>query len=147
QWPTVHFGVPYADHKIFHLGDGQSYRRRGVAQVLSDAGFRVGVFGSMNTNYGPLNGYVIPDPWDKDGKTYPAWLQRFYRTVSNQVQESSREGAGSKGELLRFGLFMLRHGLRPPTVRDIGAQLLAEHRDPGLKWRRAVLLDAIQYDL
>jgi hypothetical protein len=147
QWPTVHFGVPYAEHKIFHLGDGRSYRGKGIAQILSDAVVRVGVCGSMNVNYCELNGYLIPDPWDKDGQAHPAWLQPFYRTVANQVQESSREGAGSKGDLVRFGLFMLNHGLRPSTMKAIAAQLLAERRDPGLKWRRAVLLDAIQYDL
>ena len=36
---------------------------------------------------------------------------------------------------------MLGHGLRPSTMRAIAAQLLAERRDPGLKLRRAVLLD------
>ena len=47
----------------------------------------------MNLNYGKLDGYVIPDPWDKDGQAQPDWLQPFYRTVAGQVQESSREGA------------------------------------------------------
>jgi hypothetical protein len=147
QWPTVHFGVPFAKHKIFHLGEGRTYRGKGIAQVLSEAGVRVGVFGSMNTNYGVLNGYVIPDPWDKEATAHPSWLRPFYQTVVNQVQESSREGAGSKGELARFGLFMLRHGLSSGTMVAIARQLIAERRDPGLKWRRAVLLDRIQYDL
>jgi hypothetical protein len=147
QWPTLHFGVPYAEHHCFHLGDGHKYPGKGIAEVLSDAGVRVGVCGSMNVNYGELNGYMIPDAWDKDGRAHPGWLQPFYRTVANQVQESSREEAGSRGDLLRFGLFMLAHGLRPSTMAAIAAQLAAERRDPGLKWRRAVLLDAIQYDL
>lgn len=147
QWPTVHFGVPYSVHKIFHLGDGRSYRGKGIAQILSEAGLSVGVFGSMNTNYGRLSGYMIPDPWDKEGMAEPNWLQPFYQTVANQVRESSRENAGSKGEMVRFGLFLLRHGLSLGTMRAIASQLLAERRDPGVKWRRAMLLDRIMYDL
>jgi hypothetical protein len=90
---------------------------------------------------------VIPDPWDKSGAAHPGWLQTFYQTVAGQVQESSREQAGSKGEMVRFGLFLLRHGLSMGTMRAIAAQLLAERQDAGVKWRRAMLLDRIQYDL
>jgi hypothetical protein len=147
QWPTVHFGVPYAVHQCFHLGHGRGYAGKGIAQLLSEAGIRIGVMGSMNTNYGALGGYVVPDPWDMQGIAHPEWLGTFYRTVANHVQESSRDGAGSNAQMATFGMFLIRHGLRPSTVWTILAQLPAERRDSGLKWRRAVLLDAIQYDL
>jgi hypothetical protein len=147
QWPTLHTGVPFAEHGAFHLGDGRSIRQEGIAEALSDAGVRVGVLGSMNMNYGPLNGYMIPDPWDQQGEAHPAWLGTFYRTVSHHVQEASREDAGGKGEMLRFGLFLARNGLSLATARRILAQLLEERRDPGVKWRRASLLEHMQYDL
>ncbi len=147
QWPTVHAGMSFAEHGIFHLGDGRRLREKCVAELLSDAGIPVGVCGSMNTNYGRLNGYVLPDPWDKDGVAHPESLAPFFRTVARQVQESSREGGLSKKEMLRFGLFLLRHGLTFGTARAVVAQLLAERRDPGIRWRRALLLDRIQYDV
>jgi hypothetical protein len=147
QWPTVHSGMSFADHGIFHLGDGRKLNQKCVAEVLSDADVPVGVLGSMNLNYRRLNGYLIPDPWDKEGAAYPEWMQVFYRTVSRQVQESSGDGAGSKAELLKFGLFLLRHGLTLGSVRMIVRQLWQERRDPGVKWRRASLLDHLQYDL
>ena len=46
-----------------------------------------------------------------------------------------------------LGWFMLRNGLTIQTGRAIARQLVSERHDPGLKWRRASLLDHIQYDL
>jgi hypothetical protein len=101
----------------------------------------------MNLNYGRLNGYVLPDPWDREGQPHPERLAPFYRTVARQVQESSREGPLSKKEMLAFGWFLVRNGLRPDTAGVLLKQLWRERRDPGLRWRRAMLLDRLQYDV
>src|SRR5262249_19672447 len=97
QWPTVHSGLPFSEHRVFHLGDGRHLEHKCIADLLSDAGVPVGVCASMNVNYRSLNGYVLPDPWDKDGTPHPEWLRPFYHTVSQQVQESSREEPLSLG--------------------------------------------------
>jgi hypothetical protein len=147
QWPTVHSGMPFADHGVFHLGDGRRMEHKCLAELLSDAGIKVGVCGSMNQNYTGLSGYLIPDPWDKEGEAHPAWLAPFCRTVARQVQESSREKGLSRKELASFGWFMLRHGLTMGTTLAVLRQLANERRDPGIRWRRACLLDRIQYDV
>src|SRR6516225_9053533 len=147
QWPTVHSGMPFREHGVFHLGDGRRMEQKCLAEVLSDAGVPVGVCGSMNLNYGKLNGYVVPDPWDRGGIAHPDWLQPFYQTVASQVQESSRVGFGSKAEMMRFGIFLLRNGLTAGTAWAVGKQLLQERFDSGVRWQRACLLDRIQYDL
>jgi hypothetical protein len=147
QWPTVHSGMTYAEHRIYDLGDGYRLREKGVAALLSDAGIPVGIFGSMNVNYGALNGYFIPDPWHKLGKASPESLQPFYRVISRQVQESSREDAFTLPDMARFGWFMLRNGLTAGTVGAIARQLGSERLDPGVRWRRASVLDDVQYDL
>jgi len=147
QWPTVHSGMPFAEHKVFHLGDGRRLGYACVAKILSDAGIPVGVCGSMNLNYGRLNGYVLPDPWDKDGQPHPDRLLPFYRTVARQVQEASRTDAVSKADLLAFGWFLVRNGLTAGTAGAIVKQLWQERRDPGIRWKRAMLLDRLQYDV
>jgi hypothetical protein len=147
QWPTVHSGLPFAEHRIFHLGDGRRLEHRCLAEILSDADIPVGVCGSMNLNYRQLNGYVLPDPWDKEGIAHPEFLRPFYQTIAHQVQESSRTDAGSKKELFRFGLFLLRNGLTAGTAWAVVKQLWSERRDGGLRWRRASLLDRLQYDV
>jgi hypothetical protein len=147
QWPTVHSGLTFGEHGVFHLGDGRRLKRKCLAELLSDVGLSVGVCGSMNQNYTTLNGYFIPDPWDKAGVTHPSWLEPFYRTVARQVQESSHEGSISKKDMASFGWFLVRNGLKLGTAASILRQLVAEHRDPGIRWRRACLLDRLQYEV
>jgi hypothetical protein len=147
QWPTVHSGLPFAEHGAFHLGDGRRLPQPCVAQLLSDAGHRVGVCASMNLNYGKLNGYYLPDPWDQAGTPHPDWLRPFYHVIARQVQESSREGGCSRMDMLRFGLFLLHQGLTVGTAARIVAQLVRERWNPGLRWRRACLLDRLLYDV
>lgn len=147
QWPTVHSGMSFAEHGVFHLGDGKGLRAKCAAEALSDAGIPVGICGSMNVNYEKLNGYLVPDPWDKEGTAHPDWLQTYYETVSRQVRDSSKEDGMSKGDMLRFGWFLLQNGLTPATGWAIFRQLASEKFDKGLRWRRACLLDRLQYDL
>src|SRR5262245_34547232 len=47
QWPSVHSGMTFAEHAVVNLGDGYQLGEKCVAEVLSDAGLPVGVFGSM----------------------------------------------------------------------------------------------------
>jgi len=147
QWPTVHSGMSFNEHGVFHLGDGQRMENKCLAELLSDAGLSVGVCGSMNQNYTTLNGYFLPDPWDKHGQPHPSWLEPFYRTVARQVQESSHEESISKKEMASFAWFLLRNGLTLGTAVSVLRQLLTERRDPGIRWRRACLLDRLQYDV
>lgn len=147
QWVTVHSGKPYDDHGVFYLGDGRNLRSKCVAELLSDAGIRVGVFGSMNTNYTQLNGYFVPDPWDKDGKAHPSWLQPYYDVVSRQVQAASHKGPMSTADKATLAWFLARHGLRFQSGVAVIKQLLAERKQPALEWRRASLFEELQYDL
>ncbi|MCS6850636.1 MAG: hypothetical protein NZ700_05645 [Gemmataceae bacterium] len=147
QWPTVHTGLTYAEHGVFHLGDGDRLPHPGVGDILSAAGVRVGIFGSMNVHYRSINGYYLPDPWTRQPVTTPEWLTIAHETIARQVQESSRPEAGSLRTMARFGLFLLRHGLSGDTVGRIAGQLLRERLVPALRWRRPSVLDHIQYDL
>jgi hypothetical protein len=147
QWPTVHSGLPFAEHGVFRLGDGHKLRAKGVAEVLSDAGIPVGVFGSMNLNYGTLHGYVLPDPWNAKGSPHPASLRPFHAGVARMVQESSHAGGVSKAQLVALGWFLVRHGLTVATAWQTLRQLAGEVRDRGVRWRRGLVLDRIQYDV
>lgn len=147
-WPSVHVGVSQSEHGAFLLGDGRKIAAKGVARVLSDAGVRVGVFGSMNTNYERLVGYYLPDPWEVKGKPEPAELEAFTAFVARAVADSSREAAGfDRAAALAFVRFLATHGLSLATLLAILGQLVAERRDPSVRWRRAMLLDAMSYDV
>lgn len=147
-WPSIHSGMSFADHGVFHLGDGREVVEREIATILSDAGMPVGIFGSMNVNYGPdLRGYYVPDPWDRVGRTHPAWLQPFFDVIASQVKENSKREPLTKMQAVRLALFLMTHGASWSTVAAVLAQLLDERRDPGVFWRRASLLDMLQYDV
>jgi hypothetical protein len=147
QWPTVHSGVPAALHEIEHMGDGSTnLRYKCVGDVLSDAGIRTGIFGSMNLNYGALDGYVIPDPWDKRCRAFPDSLTPFFAAVAQQVQDNSLYRVSGL-HAAAFLFFLLAHGLTLGTAIALVAQLAKERLDKGIRWRRAMLLDRLSYDV
>ena len=156
QWPSVHLGMSHREHGIRHLGATRSdadiaagrAARTPVGKTLSDAGVRVGIFGSMNIPYGDFDGFYVPDPWNTKAVAKPDYLAPYLRTVGAMVRESSRtEGFAPGAGIPAFGAFMLRHGMTPATVAVLVKQLAAERRDPGVRWRRASALDWIQYDV
>jgi hypothetical protein len=148
QWITVHTGVPFAEHQVFHLGDAEEKLRfPGIGQLLSEAGATVGICGSMNANYTQLRGYVVPDPWSKRARPHPEWLSGYYDYVATRVQESSRDGSDPTGSAVRFAATLMRAGLSANTVWETVWQVVSEYMDKGLAWRKAGLLDLYQYDL
>jgi hypothetical protein len=147
QWVTVHSGLSALEHNIFNLGEGHKLRAKEVATILSDHGRRVGILGSMNTNYRDLNGFFIPDPWDIDGIAEPKSLQPFHTIVAKQVQDSSTSNGISMRDLIAFGTFMSRHGLKLSTIIAGLKQLAKERGDSGIKWRRSMILEQLQFDL
>jgi hypothetical protein len=148
QWVNVHSGLNYEDHKIFRLDEGQKLRVPCVWDVLSKAGHRVGICGSMNVRYEtPLNGYVLPDPWSSVVEPYPVFLKTYFSFVQKNVMEHTRDRMPlSKAEYLGFLGFMLRSGLSANTVEASLRQLFSE-RINRTRWKRAVILDRLQFDL
>jgi hypothetical protein len=148
QWVNVHSGLSYEDHKIFRLDEGQKLKVPCLWDILSKEGHRVGVCGSMNVRYQkPFNGYVLPDPWSTMVEPFPASLKTYFNFVQKNVMEHTRNRVPlSKAEYLGFLRFMLRSGLSANTVSASVRQLLSE-RTSRTHWKRAVILDRLQFDL
>jgi hypothetical protein len=149
QWVTVHSGLPANEHGVTRLSDGHCLATRAVWDIISEAGYRVWVCGSMNARYDrPLNGMLLPDPWSTGLRPYPEHhFDAYYNFVRYVVQEHTNPGARlSKFDSFRFLWFMQTHGLSPSTMRAVGAQLWGERHNRD-SWKRAVLLDLFQWDL
>src|SRR5947209_17389020 len=43
QWITVHSGLSYGEHQVFHLSDGHKLRQKCIWDVVSDRGLPVWV--------------------------------------------------------------------------------------------------------
>lgn len=148
QWVTVHTGLSFAEHGVFHLGDGYKLTRKCIWDLLSDAELPVWVCGSMKPRFDiPLNGYLLPDPWTTNVAPYPAELLPYFRFVQRNVQEHSNEQVPlNPAECASFVRFMVTHGLSVSTASSIVRQLMRE-RFAGARWKRAVLLDKLQWDV
>src|SRR4051812_7223489 len=148
QWVTVHSGLHYREHQIFHLADGHALQQKCLWDVLSDHGHRVWVCGSMNVRYDqPINGLVLPDPWATEVAPSDRQLEAYFRFVQRHVQEYTNDRIPlAAADYARFASFMAAHGLSFATLRAIAGQLLAERRGRH-RWKRAVILDKLQFDL
>jgi hypothetical protein len=148
QWTTVHTGMPYQEHGVITLDEGHKLKRKCIWDLLSDAGHRVWICGAMNARYGPnLNGAVLPDCWASQVHPRPAGLEPFYRFIKKNVQEHTNSNARfTRSDYLAFIGFLIRNGLSLSTLKSIAQQLLAERVGLG-RWRRAPLLDKLQFDV
>jgi hypothetical protein len=148
QWVTVHSGMPFREHKVFHLAHAHELSAPFVWDVASAHGRKVWVCGSMNVRYDrPVHGLVLPDPWSRDVAPWPAELEAYHRFVQAHVLEytSDRVPLGAV-DCARFAAFMVRHGMSAASVRAVVRQLASERKSP-VRHLRATILDKLQMDL
>jgi len=149
QWVTVHTGVPYSAHGIFRLSEAHKLEFRNLWDMVSQEGHAIWVCGSMNASHeNGTTGYLLPDPWSADIEPQPEALLPYFRFVQRNVQEYSNDRVPlSKGDYLRFLRFMVANGLSANSVASIVRQLLAEKRTGSGRWRRAFILEKLQFDV
>lgn len=150
QWYSMHTGLSFQQHKVFHLTDGPGAGHDDIWQVLRRHGKGVGNFSSMNAKrFDGERSFYVPDPWCTSQRAFPDELNRFHRVVGKKVQEysNSSDSLGMK-DYTEFLSFLVTHGLRPTTVLAILRTLAEEVTSRGGGgWKRAVLLDKLQYDV
>ncbi len=149
QWVTVHTGVPYSEHRIFRLSEGHKLQHRNVWDLVSKQGHAVWICGSMNANReNSTSGYLLPDPWSADLTPQPEALLPYFRFVQQNVQEHTNDRVPLiRSDYLQFMRFMIAHGLSANTAISIFRQLLSEKRTGTGRWRRAFILEKLQFDL
>jgi hypothetical protein len=149
QWVTVHTGLNHRDHGVAELDEGQRLAGRQLWDLASAARRSVWVCGSMSVGYrSPIDGWIVPDPWTTKVAPWPEALRPFFRFVQQNVLEHTSEKVPLDwADYPRFLRFMLAHGLSWESVAAIVRQLVAERGRPGIRWKRAMLLDTLQFDL
>ena len=149
QWVTVHAGVPFSEHGIFRLSEGNKLQHKNVWDLASRKGLQVWVCGSMNARReNGTKGYFLPDPWSTDLAPQPEVLLPYFRFVQRNVQEHTNERVSlTKADYLQFVRCMLVHGLSVDSVASIFNQLISEKRTGAGRWRRAFILEKLQFDV
>lgn len=150
QWYSVHTGLPYDQHRVFHLTEGKRGGHDDIYRLLLAQRRRVASFASMNV--APFSGegsLFVGDPWSEEGDAFPTELNTYNRFVSRNVREySNASDRMSAGDYARFLAFMAGHGLSAATVAGIVRQLGEEKlTSRELSWRRVAILDALQFDV
>ncbi|HEY6359902.1 MAG TPA: hypothetical protein VIX63_02295 [Vicinamibacterales bacterium] len=148
QWVTVHTGLNFRDHGLQRLNEGHTLKTPRIWDLMNASGKRVWICGSMNVGTSrPVGGAVMPDPWTTLVRPFPEALEPYFAFVQRQVMEHTSEQRGfGVRELSRFLLFMVTHGLSPDTIGAVVRQLTDERRS-GARWKRAALLDQLQFDV
>ncbi|MBA2291438.1 MAG: alkaline phosphatase family protein [Gemmatimonadales bacterium] len=150
QWVTVHTGLSYGEHGVFQLGDGPKCKKLRIWDILSREGFTNWICGSMNLRYEePFNGVLLPDPWTVGAKPHPVHeFDAYLRFVTVQVQEHTNKSVPlSASDYIAFLRWMMAHGLSLSTITYIVRQLANERITGKFHWRRAIVLDRLQWDV
>jgi hypothetical protein len=147
QWVTIHTGLNLRDHGLQRLNEGHTLKVPRIWDLMSAQGRRVWICGSMNVGASrPAGGAVLPDPWTTSVRPYPEALQPYFTFVQRQVMEHTSDGSFGLRDLSRFLQFMATHGLSSGTIGAVVRQLIEERRGGG-RWKRAALLDRLQFDV
>jgi hypothetical protein len=150
QWYSIHTGLPFRDHRVFHLTDGPKADHGDLWRELRSVGKTVMNCGSMNARSMAGGGtFYLPDPWCTSEPAFPPELEVYSKTVSCAVREYSRQSPiSSASQLAAFLGFLLTHGLSRDTVALICKQLISERVSKDDRhWQRVALLDRLQFDV
>ena len=90
QWYSMHTGLPFQQHGVFHLTDGPAAGHADLWKMLSDSGLTVASCASMNVRGFTTPGcFFLPDPWCASEDPFPPELNSYQTLIRSQVQENS----------------------------------------------------------
>jgi hypothetical protein len=144
QWVTAHSGLPFAEHKLFRLGDVKDSEITQIWEYLeSEFGATVAAVSPMNAVNRTRNSpFFVPDPWTGGKVSGPRPMARLYESISRVVNENASAKVSFRDYVtLLFGL--LRYG----RIRSYPAFLSYVIGSRSGKWRKALVLDRLLADM
>ena len=80
QWPSIHYGKPFSEHKIKNLGDNRFNNFEQIWDKISKKGFNnwviIGAMNARHHNKCPDNVF-IPDPWSYGEMAFPSHFENL----------------------------------------------------------------------
>ena len=143
QWPSVHTGKTYDEHKVFRLGDFVTSPHEQFFEKVEKAGFSVGAISPMNASNRLRNpAYFIPDPWTQT----PCDSSFFSRIITDAIVQAVNDNSQSKLTLKTiFNVGVAFIALVKPA-RYISMAAYA-FKALGKPWRKALFLDKLLYEI
>lgn len=144
QWVSAHTGLPYAEHRVFRLGDIHGHSIPQVWEVLEKAGKKIGAISPMNAaNRCAEPAFFVPDPWTRGKVSGPFLLGKLYDAISQAVNDNA------EGRLDASSLIWLITGFarfsRPRRYYDYARNVVSAAR--GNSWSKALFLDRLLADV
>jgi hypothetical protein len=149
QWYSLHSGFSYEQHQVFHLTDGPKRGLKDIWSLLLENGYTVANCAGMNApGFGSPGSFYLPDPWCNSQEPYPPELRAYQHLVLTKVQENTNATASPQNNAyLQFLLFWMSHGASVDSVGAVLRQSLREFSSRAQSWRRATILDKVQFDI
>ena len=143
QWPSVHTGKTFEEHKVFRLGDIINTDHRQIFEEVEAQGIRVGAISPMNAANKLLNPtYFIPDPWTKTD-TSGNWL---VKRLSEAVSQTVNDNSGGRITVRSLITILLGYSLLIP-LKEKTTLLKLALKSKGKPWNKALFLDTFLYGL
>lgn len=143
QWPSVHTGEQYNDHKVFRLGDIVNFSGEQIFEAVEKMGFSVGAISPMNTdNRMKAPAYFIPDPWTS-AEPDKSVISRLLTSALRQAVNDNAQGKITAASILSLiAVFVI-------CVRKSQWLRLLKYatRAMGKPWRKALFLDLYLHEV
>ena len=143
QWPSVHTGKTYDEHKIFRLGDFVNSSDEQFFEQVEKAGFSVGAVSPMNASNKLKNpAYFIPDPWTQTPCDNSFFSRSITKAIAQAVNDNSQSKLTSK-TILNLALAFIAL-VKPSRYIPMAKYAFNALRKP---WRKALFLDMLLYEI
>ena len=143
QWPSVHTGKTYDEHKVFRLGDFVNSTDEQFFEKVEKAGFSVGAVSPMNASNKLKNSaYFIPDPWTKT----PCDNSFFSKSITDAIVQAVNDNSQSKltfKTIFSLGLAFIAL-VKPARYLPMAKYAVNALGKP---WRKALFLDMLLYEI
>jgi hypothetical protein len=139
QWVSVYTGKPYADHKVFRLGDIVHTTCPQLFEVMEARGLRVGALSPMNARNGLSHpAYFVPDPWTQTGNDGSGFSRRLTEMLRQTVNDNAHQRISMRS-VATLAEAVLRSFDGAGTLDFL--RLIAASR--GKPWMKALVLDKL----
>lgn len=142
QWPSVHIGKKFDEHKIFRLGDIVNSSEKQIFEKVEERGYTVGAISPMNAANKLINPkYFIPDPWTITPSDKSYLSKSISQAVSQAVNDNSKSKLTIK-TILNLGISFVSL-VNPKKFFSMIFYAISALRKP---WRKALFLDMLLFE-
>lgn len=143
QWPSFYTGLPYNDHKCFHIGDFYKEKHESIYTSLQNRGLSVLAVSPMNCYFKEDNdSMLLPDPWEEFEPKERGFVSLFYNSVKLFVNTNAGGNVTAKDY---FNIFLGFLAYARPL--NYFKYLSFLFKSISYKWYKALFLDLLLTDL